>query len=113
MPRVELAPLRRLHEGPGPYAALGVFRLVLFGLIGPRKAIGDRPALAHHPGIDVGAVGELTDRECAPILVERFFFAGELLAADIVAQLARGTGSASPRATPGIGAHLRAFGRVD
>ena len=76
MSRVELAPLRRLHEGAGPYAALGVFRLVLFGLIGSGKAIGDRPALAHQPGIGVGAVGELADRECAPILVERLFFAG-------------------------------------
>jgi hypothetical protein len=69
--------------------------------------------LPYHPGIDVGAVRELADRQSATIAVECLLFAGELLPADIIAQLACGTVSASPGCTPSIGAGLRALRRVD
>ncbi len=113
VPGVEPPPFLRLHEGPRPDPALGILRLVLLRLVGLGEAVGDRPALAHHPRIDVGAVGELADREHAPVAVERLLLARDLAPADQVAQLARGAAAARPRLAAGVVAILDALGRVD
>src|SRR5262249_42793846 len=96
-------PFRRIDEGAGPDAALVRFRLCLLGHVDPAESRCDGPTLPHQPGVDVAAVGQRADRDCAPVAVTRAWPAGQLASANMVAQLVTGGEAAAPGPPMGIG----------
>ena len=81
--RVSAPPFPGRHEGSHPYAALGGLRLVLRRSVIAAIAVRQRPTLPHHPGVDVGTVGNEADREDPMVAVETARLAPQLAGADM------------------------------
>ncbi|MDT4879986.1 hypothetical protein FQZ97_1157060 [compost metagenome] len=75
------APLIRHFKAAGPDAT---FFLAGDGLFAAVVAIGDSPALFHHPTVEIG-FAKIASTEVASVLIEAFFFAANRGSADSAA----------------------------
>src|SRR5579883_2041256 len=107
------APLARIDERAAPDAALGGLRLCFLGRVGAGEIIDDGPAVAHQPGVHVGAIRKQAGRDNASIAVDHARTAGQRLIARVRLELAGGGAAAGPALPVLVRAGLVPLRRVD
>src|SRR5262249_6610650 len=107
------APVPWREEGALPHPGLGLARRMLVGLIITRDAgKGERPAVRHHPFLDVLAVG-FAARHGAAAAIERAAVAGPAPVAEMLDQLVARGNAAGPALALRVEAQLVGRRRVD